>query len=678
MQLINAIITFSTKILRMLLIFQNCNNLNQLIYFSSLTFKSTKMRFQLFLLLAFAVVSCQQKNNAVLINSPSGNLAVEININEQGEIYYQVISKEDVSKTLVIESSPLGLMRNDANFENNLSLQNKPEINELTDSYTMLSGKFSKLSYIANESELNFRNEDGKDLNVVFRVFDEGVAFRYEFPGESTELYSVKSEKTGFNVGTNADAWMSPYQTAKPWGDPGYEADYLNVNAGTLSPEEVGWSFPLLFKTEQNWIYISEAGLDRNYCGTHLNQDCDDGVYKIRFPEENERLGDGKVEPSSELPWKMPWRFILVSDKLNTIVESSMVYHLAEPNTIENTSWIKPGRASWEWWSSKSGRTVKQLNKFIDLAAQMGWEYSLVDAGWENMPDGNIEDVIDYAKQKNVDLLFWYNSGGRRDSTASNEDFVMFGDETREKEMAKLQKWGVKGIKVDFFATDKQIAIEQYINILEDAAKYNLLVNFHGCTLPRGWTRTYPNLLTMEAVRGAECYRFSEPYPEIAAEYNTIATIVRGTAGPTDYTPATFSNNRYPHITTFGHELALTLVYESGIIHMADTPESYLSLPEKAIDFLKQVPAAWDETKLIKAAPGEVFVVARRKGENWYLAGINGKNETGEVQFELPQELTSATLISDGNEITDLKIEEMTDIKEISITMKPNGGFVLF
>lgn len=657
---------------------QKCNILNQLIYFSTLTFKSIKMRFQIFLLLAFAFISCQQKNSGLQINSPSGNLTAEIDINEQGEIFYQVFSKTGETKTLVIESSPLGLIRNDANFENQMSLQNKPEIHQVSDNYTMISGKFSEFSYTASETELNFTNENGKVLNIVFRVFDEGVAFRYEFPGVSTENYQVNSEKTGFNIEMNAEAWMSPYQTAKPWGDPGYEADYLNVKAGTPSPEKVGWSFPLLFKTEQHWIFISEAGLDKNYCGTHLNQNCDDGLYTIRFPEENERLGDGEVEPSSELPWKMPWRFILVSDNINTIVESSIVYHLAEPNTIENTSWIKPGRASWEWWSSKSGRTVKRLNSFIDLAAQMDWEYSLVDAGWENMPDGNIEDVIDYANKKNVDLLFWYNSGGRRDSSASNEDFVMFGDETRDIEMAKLQKWGVKGIKVDFFATDKQMAIEQYINILEDAAKYNLLVNFHGCTLPRGWTRTYPNLLTMEAVRGAECYRFSEPYPEIAAEYNTIAAIVRGTAGPTDYTPATFSDNRYPHITTFGHELALTLVYESGIIHMADTPESYLSLPEKAIDFLKLVPAAWDDTKLIKAFPGEVFIIARRKGENWYIAGINGKNETREVEFELPQELASATLISDGNEITDVEIEEMENINNLTVKMKPNGGFVLF
>ena len=244
--------------------------------------------------------------------------------------------------------------------------------------------------------------------------------------------------------------------------------------------------------------------------------------------------------------------------------------------------------------------------------------------------------------------------------------------------MQKLKDWGIKGIKVDFFATDKQFAIRQYIGILEDAAQYNLLVNFHGCTLPRGWTRTYPHLLTMEGVRGAECYRFSKTYPEIAANYNTIAAIVRGTAGPADYTPATFSNQKYPHLTTFAHELALPLIYESGIVHMADTPESYAALPEQAKEFLKTVPAAWDETKLIKAVPGELFVVARRKGEKWIIAGINGKNVSHIVQIELPDSFQNGTLFSDGPLISSIDISKLNDEKLINVKMEANGGFVIY
>jgi len=635
---------------------------------------------QISVLFSVLAWSCQPADKAVSISSPGGKLAVGITGNDSGELFYQISSKAGSGETLILDSSPLGLSLENVDFTSGLNLKNISEVQEIADSYTMLSGKYKDLSYTANEAVLSFANTSGQEIQITFRVFDEGVAFRYMIPGQSSGLSTVKSEITGFAVGQDLDAWMSPYQAAQPWGNPGYEADYLAVKSGTPSAEEVGWSFPLLFKKTNHWIFISESGLDEGYCATHLAHDCTGGLYTVAFPEANERYGDGKVSPTSSLPWELPWRFILVGDSLKDIVESSMVYHLAESCKIEDTSWIHPGRASWEWWSSKGGRTVTALKKFVDLSAEMNWEYSLVDAGWERMPDGTIEDVIQYAAKKDVGLLFWYSSGGRRDSTKSNEDFVMFNDDSREKEMARLQEWGIKGIKVDFFATDKQIAIELYEKIIRDAARHQLLVNFHGCTLPRGWTRTYPNLLTMEAVRGAECYRFSESYPEIAPSYNTIATIVRSTAGPADYTPATFSDSRYPHITTYGHELALTLVYESGIIHMADTPESYRSLPVEAIQFLKQVPAAWDESRLIQAVPGELFVIARRKGESWYVAGINGKNEVQKVQFTIPGNVGKGLVISDGENPRELKVSgtASSDNSAMTIEMKPNGGFVLF
>jgi hypothetical protein len=356
-----------------------------------------------------------------------------------------------------------------------------------------------------------------------------------------------------------------------------------------------------------------------------------------------------------------------------------MVHHLAQPSKIVDTSWIKPGRVSWEWWSSTDGRTVKALNRFVDLAAEMGWEYSLVDAGWENMPDGKIEDVITHAKSKNIGLIFWYNSGGRRDSTDHNEDFVMFKDDTRFLEMARIASLGVIGIKVDFFATDKQFGIELYQKILADAATNHLLVDFHGCTLPRGWSRTYPNLLTMEAVRGAECYRFSAPYPDYTATYNTIAAVTRAVVGPTDYTPTTFSNQKFPHKTTSGHELALTIIYETGLLHMADTPESYQSLPKEAIEYLKQVPVTWDETKLLAAEPGELFVIARRNGQKWYVAGINGKNEIRDIQVTLPHETENPLLICDGDAPDKLSINRQDgSVNSIEVRLMPNGGFVLY
>jgi alpha-glucosidase len=630
------------------------------------------------LILFITFWACQPEKNLLVIESPSGNLKVTVT-NEEGKVFFQLFSKTGTSETLVIKPSPLGLVLSDVNFAENLSLESRSKIKTLTENYYMVSGKQKELSWTANETTLLFKNQDGKQIEMVFRLFDEGLAFRYVFPGHSEEKVTVKSEVTGFAVSEGADGWMSAYQAATSWGNPGYEDDYLAVKAGTGSPEKVGWAFPLLFNDGGNWIFISETGLDENYCATHINQDCAGGLYTISLPEANERQGDGEIHPKSKLPWTMPWRFIVVGQSLNFVAESSMVHHLAEPSKVEDISWIKPGRASWEWWSSKSGRTVKNLNHFVDLAAEMGWEYSLVDAGWEKMSDGTIEEVVAHAKTKNVGLFFWYNSGGRRDSSAHNEDFILFNHDTRDREMVRIAAMGVKGIKVDFFATDKQMAIELYLKILRDAAKHRLLVNFHGCTLPRGWSRTYPNLLAMEAVRGAECYRFAAGYPEIAANYNTIAAVTRGVVGPTDFTPATFSNQRYPRKTTSAHELALTLVYETGLLHLADTPETYRSQPMEIINFLKEVPVTWDESRVLAAIPGELFVVARRNGEKWYVAGINGKNEPQEVQIELPFSLNSPLLFADGKTISEFSIQTLKgNINTFSVKMMSDGGFVLY
>ncbi len=621
--------------------------------------------------------SCQTKKDVLMLESPSGNLKVVVS-NEQGKVTYQLFTKTDSSESLVLAPSPLGLVRSDENFAENLSFVKRTETKTVKDTYSMVSGKQKELSYLANEAGFTFQNQNSQQIEIIFRIFDEGLAFRYFFPGQSDSLVSVEYETTGFAVPEGIDAWMSAYQPAQPWGDPAYEADYIPVKSGTPPNHEAGWAFPLLFNTGENWVFISEAGLDENYCGTHLNQNCQGGLYTISLPEADERWGDGDIRPSSTLPWAMPWRFILVNRSLNSIAESSMVNHLAEPSKIADISWIKPGRVSWEWWSSTSGRAVKNLNHFVDLAAEMGWEYSLVDACWESMPDGNIQEVIDYTKNKNVDLFFWYNSGGRRDSSARNEDFLLFNDDTRMQELERIAALGVKGIKVDFFATDKQIAIQLYHKIMTDAAKNNLLVNFHGCTLPRGWSRTYPNLLSMEAVRGAECYRFSETYPEIAASYNTIAALTRGVLGPTDYTPATFSNQKYSHKTTSAHELALTVVYKTGLLHPADSPESYRALPMEVIDFLKSVPVKWDETRVLAAIPGELFVVARRNGENWYVAGINGKKELQQAEIELPFKMNNPVMFADDETASEFSIQHFTgDINLVSVEMKPEGGFVM-
>ena len=301
----------------------------------------------------------------------------------------------------------------------------------------------------------------------------------------------------------------------------------------------------------------------------------------------------------------------------------------------------------------------------------------LVDANWNKMKNGDLAQLADYALTKGVDLLVWYNSGGPHNKVEEAPRDLMHKREERRAAFAKLQELGIKGIKVDFFQSDKQAIIQQYIDILEDAADFKLVVNFHGCTLPKGWRRTYPNLLTMEAVRGGECYKFDPSYPDRAPAHLAILPFTRGVVGPTDYTPGGFSENTHPHKTTFGFELALPLILESGITHYTDTPEKILGLPGYAVKWLKELPTVWDETKMLAGYPGEYAVIARRKGKNWFIAGINGQSKQQTVnlnfaEFILPG--SQLSLIEDENGSLTQKTITIAD-KLKQITIPGYGGF---
>ena len=653
------------------------------------------MKYLKFLLLSFVIifaVSCSNMNlKDVVIDklvSPEGKIVLTLEQKKPADssdyyLYYKTAMIKGNDTLSVLGSSPLGLTRKDEDFTKNLLFKGKGEKTEIKERYEMLSGKKRINLDHCYEQAFYFVNGKGSRLNIVFRVYDEGMAFRYVFPEKSNDQsYTVVKEQTGFNLPQNGKAWMHPYDDPSKW-TPAYETYFENnIKIGTPSPKESGWAFPALFKVNGTWMLISEAGLDPAYCATHLEKEAPDGLYSIRFPEKEEGLGEGDIHPSSSLPWNMPWRFAIIGESPETIVESNLVYHLSQPTTLQDTDWIIPGKASWSWWSDHASSTnYENLKTYVDLAAEMGWKYSLVDANWNNMEGGNIKQLIEYANAKNVSLLMWYNSGGPHNSVEEEPRDMMNNSERRQQEFKKLQKWGVKGIKVDFFQSDKQDMIQLYYDILKDAAKYNILVNFHGCTLPRGWTRTFPHLLTLEAVKGAEVYSFGEDYPEKATWHNTILPFTRNVIGPMDYTPVTFSDQKYPHITTNGHELALSVVFESGIIHMAGSAESYLETPDFVKKYLADVPAAWDDTKLIDGIPGSYAFMARRKGKNWYFAGINGENIERKVSARFPFILFgkyAIIMINDGDKDRSFsfKTDEYKFNEEISFTMKPYGGFV--
>jgi len=540
------------------------------------------MKYSLIFLSTFLLFSCNTRTHTWIVESPDSSLKATISLenhsddSQGGTLFYQVEVKSDDGYKVVVKPSPLGLITDQEDLANQLELHKKSKKKCIDEEYEMLSGKQRICHNYTNERTFTFTNPAGAHLVLDFRVYNDGIAFRYELPGEGER--TIEKEETGFSIPASAKVWIPTYDIISPT-QPAYETFYTNGSpSGEDAPETQGWSFPALFESDGTWLLISEAAVYRNYCGSHLEQKVENGIYKIRFPEAGERYGEGEQLPTWDLPWEMPWRFIVVGRDLNTIVQSNMVYNLSEPNKIEDTDWIQPGKASWSWWSSTTmGRKLDTLKQYVDLAEVFRWDYTLVDAFWEDTKGGTVEELIDYSNHKNIGVWLWYNSGGRRENLFKKSLFLMDDAKARKKEMKRIHDLGVKGIKVDFFCSDKQDVMAKYIDILEDAAEYKLLVNFHGCTLPRGLSRTYPNLLSMEAILGGENYRYNRQFPDNAPWHNTVAFFVRNAVGPMDYTPTMFSNNTYPHQTTFGHELASSVLFESGITLLDDRAEAYVA-----------------------------------------------------------------------------------------------------
>lgn len=637
----------------------------------------------LFFPLSFLLPSCNQTTKIWRLESPDTKLQVEVFQNENDKsLSYQVKIKKGNTSAIAIEPSPLGIDREDQSFHKELKFKSLQGPEFMVANYTMITGKQKSNHAEANQMILNFENANGSPVQLIFKVYNKGIAFRYLFPGQSDELLTVTHEYSGFNLPQEGKKWIHPYDTIAPWS-PAYEQFYQDeLEIGKKSPENRnGWSFPALFHANDLWVLISEADLDQSYCGMHLTGNPEGGLYTLSFPEPDEAMGLMDEYPSWTLPWQTPWRFAVISDNIGDILESNMVHHLSPGSMINDVEWIKPGIASWSWWSeSDSPRDFARMKEFIDFTHDFGWNYFLVDANWNEMEGGDLEKLASYANTRNVGLLVWYNSGGPHNEITEQPRDLMHIDSVRRAEFKWLSGIGVKGIKVDFFQSDKQEIISQYINILRDAAEYNLLVNFHGCTMPRGWSKTWPNLLTLEAVRGAEAYKFDRSYPEYAPVHNTILPFTRNVIGSMDYTPVTYSESTYPHKTTYAHETALSIVFESGIQHFADRFETYKNQPVYVQEFLKTVPVTWDEIRFIDGYPGDFLILARRSGENWFVAGINGLDK--ELSFEVDLGFTkndSMRFILDGKDPKSYELMILDTLKsKVRITLLPYGGFVAY
>lgn len=608
------------------------------------------------------------------LSSPDKKIAIRISNGDK--VSYNV----SYDKQIVIGDSPLGLQRDDQQFNASLKFLEKKQ-SKIKDPYTLVVGKKLKSDNQANELTLVFENTTKEKINIVFRAYNDGIAFRYQFPKSDGSVHKILAENSGFAVPKDAKAWIQPYDLNVRM-KPCYETYYENgMTPGSPSPNPAGWAFPALFNINRVWMLISEAGLEDTYCATHLEDKQSNGIYTIRFPEKEEVTSSAAPEPESTLPWTTPWRLVIIGPSLNTMQQTTLVTDLNPASKIKDTSWIKPGRASWSWWSQ--GSTTRDFDiqkKYIDFNAEMGWEYVLIDAGWPKMENGKMEDLVKYANGKGVGIFLWYHSGmGREKDTLSMANLMAFPD-SRKQELARIQQWGVKGIKVDFFDSDKQPVIKRYFDIMKDAADYKIMVNFHGSTLPRGWERTYPHLVSMESVKGAEGYG-NQKFCERAPEHNTILPFTRNVVGSMDYTPVTFTNKREAiRQTTFAHELALSIVFESGVFHFADNMTSYQALPDVPKKFLMKVPVTWDETRLLAGVPGQYVVIGRRKGNQWYIGGINGQDSAREVSFDLPfsKKQTSLQIITDGEEPGKFATKSLeTNGKNVKITIASKGGFVV-
>jgi len=639
------------------------------------------MRYFKFITLLFFIfqlgLQVSQAQTDWSVTSPSGQLKMELFLNN-GQLSYRVLFMENE----MVKPSPLGMVRNDANFGENLVFGNVTPVKEIIQEHNVITGKSKSFLEKGNELAVTFSTKN-KKLTLVLRAYDDGVAFRYVFPETQEGTFVIEQEHTGFYLPKN-EAWIQPYGKVDKY-TPGYEGNYTN-GAATLNAidEKNGWCFPALFRTDLGWVLLTEAGLDGNFYGAHLNLTDPEGHYTIRLPEKEEALGLYSAKAhAKKLPWASPWRVIMVGQDLGPIVASNIVSMLSPSNRLTDTSWIRPGRVSWSWLTDHgSPKNFNTLKDFVDLSAEMGWEYSLVDANWNMMKGGNLKKLARYAEQKGVGILLWYNSAGPHNTITEQVRNLMHLPEKRKAEFKKIHSWGIKGIKVDFFLSDKQEMNLLYKGILEDAAEQQLLVNFHGCTIPKGWSVTYPNLMTMESVRGGENYSFIAQFPETAPVQNTILPVTRNVVGPMDYTPVIFSDLRYKHRTTYAHELALSVLFESGLLHFGDHVKSYLNLPEDPKEFLKAVPVTWDETRYVTGWPGKDMVLARRQGTTWYVAGVNGENRAKTLTIPLDfldKGYHEALFITDKEDPKTLASKNIGIAPKdpVKVDLMPYGGFVL-
>lgn len=624
---------------------------------------------------------------SVSVNGPDGKLQLTVSCpSANGEVSYAVT----YNGKQMLESSPLGMETNVGDFYRGLQLK-EHKVTALDTVYEQSRIKASHIHYRANELLCSFVNGEGKNVQITFRVSNNDVAFRYTLPREQGKgSVTVNSERTGFRFPSQTTTFLCPQSDAMiGWKrtKPSYEEEYkADTPMNERSGYGHGYTFPCLFKVgDDGWVLLSETGVDSRYCGSRLS-DWDNGVYRIAFPMPEENNGNGTVAPAFSLPGSTPWRTVTVGETLKPIVETTVPWDVVEPR-YTTTHDYKPGRGTWSWilWQDGSINYDDQV-RYVDLAAAMGYEYVLIDNWWDNnIGRDRMEQFIKYARSKGVEVFLWYSSSGYWNDIEQSPVNRMDNSIARKQEMRWLQSQGVKGIKVDFFGGDKQETLRLYEEILSDADDHGLMVIFHGCTLPRGWERMYPNYVGSEAVLASENLVFSQHFCDNEAFNATLHPFIRNAVGCMEF-GGVFLNKRLNRSndggtirrTTDIFQLATAVLFQNPIQNFALAPNNLTDAPQICLDFMKQVPTTWDETRFIDGYPGRYIVLARRHGNTWYIAAANATVEPLKLKLDLPMLAgQEVSLYSDKKMQPQLKLQRIKADGSLQLTVQPQGGAVI-
>ena len=653
----------------------------------------TKKLFSFCVLVVSALTAMAQ---VVSVSSPNGKLKVDITC-QDGQATYTV----NYDGQMMMTPSALGLKTDIGDYTKGLKLTDSQQ-SSVDKTYTMTRTKTASSHFVANQLDVTLTNADDMPMVVTFVVSDNDIAFRYTLQKgklKDTNSVVIQSEATGFNFPDQATSFICPQ--SKPMvgfaqTKPSYEEEY-KADAALNVPSAFGegYTFPCLFRIgEDGWVLISETGVGSNYVGAHLSDFEQGKGYTIAFPNPGEMKGMGSNYAGINLPGSTPWRTITVGATLKPIVETTIPYDVVEP-LYEAKQEYCPGRYTWGWliWQDNSTIYEDQV-KMIDLASEMGYEYTLVDALWDTqIGRDRIEELSQYAQSKGVRLLLWYNSNGTWNDAPQGPHNGMSTSIAREREMAWMEKIGVAGIKVDFFGSDKQEMMKLYEDILADGNRHGLQVIFHGCTLPRGWERMYPNYVASEAFLASENVFFSEHHAKQEGFELTMHPFSRNAVAAADWGGVIMNHHmsrdnksRHQRYTSDVFEMASAIVLQTSVNCVAIYPNNLEELPQHELNFLKEIPTTWEETQFVEGYPTKYVVLARRTaGNKWYVAGLNGTQEKKVLTLQLPM-LAGKTVryytdkplkkgeLLPASELKTLKVGKNGEAK---VTIQPMGGIII-